>query len=505
MAWGVLRRTLLLPAFAALAGLPFGVAPAWAQAQPDARMAGLARLAARLRGLDADGLNPADYAIPADDMAASDLAGYVDQIGRSAARALTDLLHGRIASLPGRVDILRDRAALPLEPWLAELAGSADPAGVLDRAALLPPDAAALKAALAEARQRAALTFAPIPGGAALSDTIEPGAWDSVKIPLLRARMALTDPGVRRDAGNNYDASLVEAVKRFQASEGLEADGRIGRITLAALNRPLSAQLAQLRANLDMRRAAAVPGPERRVEVNIAHQRLAVIEAGRNLLEMNVIVGKPARPTPMLRVRLTAIQFNPRWGVPIRNMKEDLLPRFRRDARAMMEKGFRVYSVVNGQAVEIDATTIEWSRVNPERIPYIIRQDAGEANALGRIKFVIPNSDDIFMHDTPDRHLFRRPDRAFSSGCIRLEKPMELLEIAMTGMPGFDRPRIDKLLADRVTAGTAVRQVMPVRLHYTTAVVEDGRVALRPDIYGLDEAYARALDAPARMASAGVR
>jgi murein L,D-transpeptidase YcbB/YkuD len=148
---------------------------------------------------------------------------------------------------------------------------------------------------------------------------------------------------------------------------------------------------------------------------------------------------------------------------------------------------------------------VAWSRVNPERIPYIIRQDAGEANALGRIKFVIPNGDDIFMHDTPDRHLFRRPDRAFSSGCIRLEKPMELLEIAMTGMPGFDRPRIEKLLNDRVTAGTAVRQVMPVRLHYTTAVVEQGKVVLRPDIYGLDEAYARAMDAPPRMASAGVR
>jgi murein L,D-transpeptidase YcbB/YkuD len=488
--------------------MPFGMAPAWAQsvplAEPDARSAGLARLAARLRALDTDGLNPADYAIPPDDLAASDLAGYVDQIGRSAARALGDLLHGRVKSLPGRVDIVRDTAALPLEPWLAELVGSADPAGVLDRASLLHPDAAPLKAALAECRARVATGGWPqVPGGP--NDTIEPGSWDSVKIPALRARMAATDPAVRRDGTNGYDQPLVEAVKRFQASEGLEADGRIGRITLAALNRPPTVQVAQLRAALDLRRAMAAEPAERHIEVNVAHQRLAVIEAGRHVLEMNVIVGKPARPTPMLRVRLTAIQFNPRWGVPLRNMKEDLLPRFRRDARAMMEKGFRVYSVVNGQPVEVDPTTVAWSRVNPERIPYIIRQDAGEANALGRIKFVIPNGDDIFMHDTPDRHLFRRPDRAFSSGCIRLEKPMELLEIAMTGMPGFDRPRIEKLLNDRVTAGTAVRQVMPVRLHYTTAVVEQGKVVLRPDIYGLDEAYARAMDAPPRMASAGVR
>ena len=502
------RRILLLPALAAFAGLPFGgllaqVAPLVAPEIDAARGQGLARLAARLRRLEEDGLNPADYAIPADSQLASDPAGYLDAIGRAATRALTDLLHGRVRSLANRPDLQRDTNALPLQPWLTELAASPDPAAVRDRAALLHPEAAPLKLALAEARARvAAGGWGTIPGGP--NDTIEPGSYDAVKIPALRARLAATDPSVKRD-GNGYDAALVEAVKRFQAAEGLEADGRIGRISLAALNRPATAMVNQLRAALDSRRAMAAPVTERRVEVNIAHQRLAVIENGRPLLEMNVIVGKPARPTPMLNVRLTAIQFNPRWGVPLRNMKEDLLPRFRRDARSMMEKGFRVYSVVNGQAVEVDPTTIEWSRVNPERIPYIIRQDAGEANALGRIKFVIPNSDDIFMHDTPDRHLFRRPDRAFSSGCIRLEKPMELLDIAITGMPGWDRPRVEKLLNDRITGGIAVRQVMPVRLHYTTAVVENGRVTLRPDIYGHDEAYARAMDAPPRMAAAGVR
>ena len=479
--------------------MPFS--PARAQ---EARAEGVVRLAARLRRLDEDGLNPADYAVPAESLANTDPAAYADQVGRSAARALADLLHGRVARLPNRPDLMRDVAAVPLEPWLAELAASAEPAMVLDRAAHLHPDAVALKQALAEARARVAAGGYPtIPGGA--PDTIEPGTSDPVKIPALRARMAATEPGIRRD-GSYSDGPLQEAVKRFQASEGLEADGRIGRLTLAALNRQPSAHVAQLRANLDMRRAMAAAPGERHIEVTVAHQRLAVLEAGRPpLLEMNVIVGKPARATPMLRVRLTAIQFNPRWGVPLRNAKEDLLPRFRRDPRAMMEKGFRVYSMQEGQAVEVDPTTIEWSRVNPDRFPYVIRQDAGELNALGRIKFVIPNSEDIFMHDTPDRHLFRRPDRAFSSGCIRLEKPMELLEVALSGMPGWDRPRIDRLLHDRVTAGVAVKQVMPVWLHYTTAVVEQGRLVLRPDIYGLDEAYARAMDAPPRMAAAGVR
>lgn len=107
------------------------------------------------------------------------------------------------------------------------------------------------------------------------------------------------------------------------------------------------------------------------------------------------------------------------------------------------------------------------------------------------------------MHDTPDRHLFRRPDRAFSSGCIRLERPMELLDAVLQGVPGWDRARVDRVLASRVTSGVAIPRSIPVRLHYTTAVVEGGEVRLRPDIYGLDEAYVRAMDSTrTRVASA---
>ena len=101
-------------------------------------------------------------------------------------------------------------------------------------------------------------------------------------------------------------------------------------------------------------------------------------------------------------------------------------------------------------------------------------------NALGRIKFVIPNTEDIYMHDTPDRGLFRRAERAFSSGCIRLEKPMELLDIALQGAAGWDRARVDRVLESRQTSGVAVPRSIPVRLHYTTVTVEGGRGAHPP-------------------------
>ncbi len=131
---------------------------------------------------------------------------------------------------------------------------------------------------------------------------------------------------------------------------------------------------------------------------------------------------------------------------------------------------------------------------NRNYFPYFVRQDAGERNALGQIKFVMPNNDAIFMHDTPDRHLFSRGQRAFSSGCIRLERPMELLSAALSGTAGWDRARADRVLASRATTSAGLARSIPVRLHYTTVIVDGGRVIMRPDIYGLDADYARALD-----------
>jgi murein L,D-transpeptidase YcbB/YkuD len=209
---------------------------------------------------------------------------------------------------------------------------------------------------------------------------------------------------------------------------------------------------------------------------------------------MAVIVGKPQRATPLLSVTMTTVQFNPPWGVPERNAREDLLPKFRRDPRAMIEKGFRVYQYIGGERIEVDPLSVNWAAVNRERVPYFFRQDAGDFSALGRIKFIMPNSDDIYLHDTPDRQLFARRDRALSSGCIRLERPMDLLALVLDGTPGWDRAKADAVLDSKQTSAVGMRRPLPVRLVYQTVMVEQGQVRLRPDIYGLDAAYARALD-----------
>lgn len=449
------------------------------------------RLAARLRKLRQDGLDPLAYAIPPDAMGSAEPASFHAAVYHAANAAMGDLVLGRVRQPSGRGDILRDPAT-DFARWQAELVGAAEPAGVIERAANLPEGAVALRAELAKA---AALVTAggwqPIPPGG----TIEPGMVDAARIPALRARLRAEDPvlAAARDGGESYDAPLEAAVRRWQAASGLEVDGKVGPISQALLNRPASARVGQLRAALDMRRNAAKPGDERRIEVNIPDYLLTVQEGERVLLRMNVIVGKPLRATPTMRARMTTVQFNPAWGVPERNAREDLLPRFRRDPAGMAAKGFRLYSVVGGERVEVDPGTVDWSTVRVDRFPYLIRQDAGDGNALGRIKFIMPNSDDIYLHDTPDRSLFARPDRAFSSGCIRLAQPDALLTIAFDGM-GWDAARIQRAYDGRQTQSVGLRRTLPVRLHYTTATVEGARVRVRPDIYGLDAAYVRELD-----------
>lgn len=473
------RRDVMLGL--AVAGLA-AAAPRRASA---ASRTALENLTHRLEALGEDGLDPRHYDLPG-----------VAPMSRAEA-ALRDLVLGRVASLPGRADIRRDAARADFPAWRDRLFASADPASVLDQAAMLHPDAVPIKAALARFLATAARGGWPgIEGN--LTSTLEPGSHDAARVGQLRARLALLDPEVLRGAAAEspvYDARLEEAVRRFQATEGLEADGRIGRLTWAALNTPVEAKIAQLRVALDMRRGLAAP-PERRIEVNIPHFRLRLTDAGRVVQDMAVVVGRTDRQTPMLDVRLVAVQFNPPWGVPDRNAREDLLPRFRREPGRMQALGYRLYQRIDGELTEIDATTVDFSAYSKDRFPFIIRQDPGEANALGRIKFVMPNRDDIFMHDTPDRHLFRRAERAFSSGCIRLERPMDLLAEAFSGMPAWNQERFDRVLDSGVTQGISLVRPIPVRLHYDTVVVEAGNVVTRRDIYGLDAAYLRALDAP---------
>lgn len=494
----ILDRRLMMGGVAALAFSAARPARAQWSAVPEAML----RLNERLRGLDADGLDPAWYGVPPREVAMTDPAAFQSATQNAARLALADLLQGRAAIPAGRIDIRRDTAAQPLNAWTGELSGSAEPAQVITRAANLPAGQAALRTAMAEARAREARGGLPtVPTGG----TIEPGRF-SDRVPALRARLAATDAALAAAPvaePEMYDAALVEAVRRFQAAAGLEPDARVGSGTQAALNRTPAMDVRALRIAMDMRRAAPNPGRERRIEVNIPDFMLHVYDGDTVVLDMPVIVGRPARATPLLATRLTSVQFNPPWGVPIRNAVEDKLPLLQRNPLALTRNGTRIFQRVDGESVEVDPTTVDWRSYSRTNFPFFMRQDPGEANALGRIKFIMPNGEDIFMHDTPERNLFARPERAFSSGCIRLGRPMDFLAMAVEGMDGWDRARGQRSVSEGRTFAIGLRRQPSVRLVYRTTVVENGQARIRPDLYGHDEVYWRAMErGPARPMAA---
>jgi len=491
-------RRLFLGGLAALTAAPAAAraqGAAVAQAVPTRTLAAspeaLRRLGERLMRLEEDGLDPRWYGLT------PGTTPDAHQVAHAAAGALTDLVQSRAGVPAGRVDIRRDNSPAVLNQWFQQIIEAAEPAEVIERAALSHPDMAPLKAALAGARARAGSSWPRVPD--IQGRILEPGATDAQRVPAIRQRLALTDPAFAANPGDGpvYDERLQEAVRRFQSQSGIDPTARVGPATIAAFNRSPHASVTQIRAALDMRRGIAAHGRDRRIDVNIPDFRLLVTEDGRTLMDMAVVVGRPARATPMIVTRMTSVQFNPPWGVPMRNAREDLLPRLRRDPTSLQARGFRIFQRVEGQIVEVDPTTVDWRAVNPDRFPFFIRQDAGDANALGRIKFNMPNNDDIFMHDTPERHLFRRTDRAYSSGCIRLAQPMDFLMLALDGTEGWNRERVDRTLASRQTIVATLRRQPPIRLHYNTVLVENGQVRSRPDLYELDAAYVRAMDARA--------
>ncbi len=289
-----------------------------------------------------------------------------------------------------------------------------------------------------------------------------------------------------------FDATLDAAVRLFQARHGLAVDGVVGAATLAALNVPVAARIDQLRVNLERRRWLGREPDERHLLVNIARYRVVLVEAGEVTWETRAVVGLPYRQTPVFRADMRYLVFNPTWTVPPGILARDLLPELRRDPAALERRNMEVLDL-DGRPV--DATDIDWALARPGRFPYLLRQRPGPNNALGQVKFMSPNPWHVYMHDTPDRDLFGHTERTFSSGCVRLERPLELAERLLAGT-AWDRAAIDAALAEGRPRTVHLPEPVPVLTLYATAVAEAGRVLFLPDVYDRDARILAGLEAP---------
>lgn len=317
---------------------------------------------------------------------------------------------------------------------------------------------------------------------------LKPGQTDE-RVVLLKQR--LMGPG---DYSPVYDDDLRREVVAVQRLAGLEPDGIVGDNTLQILNATRVSWIDRIDANLERWRWLPRKAPNTYIRVNIAAYTLRVIDGDSTPVSMNVIVGKPYRRTPVFTETVKYIVLNPYWNVPYSIATEDKLPLLKADAAAQARKGFEAKP--QGSDVFVPVDTIDWSGVSKRSFNYLLRQKPGDANALGQMKFMLPNPFAVYLHDTPGRELFRKQERSFSSGCIRLEHPLELATWLLTRDGSVQATRLEAILASGDTTTIYLKTPVPVFLVYFTALVaDDGEVAFRRDIYGRDKMLIEALRA----------
>lgn len=329
-----------------------------------------------------------------------------------------------------------------------------------------------------------------IPSGA----TLRPGDTDR-RVPLLRTLLMRTgDLAKVSIKTNQYDQQTRAALTTFQLRHGLVEDGVVGPKTLAALNVSVEERIRQIELNLERWRWMPKSFGRRHIRVNVADFSLEVIEDGELVMQMPVIVGTQYRKTPVFSARMTYLEFAPYWTVPPTILREDKLPKIKRNPAYLEEEHFRIIPKEGGD-MTIDPQEIDWESVKASTFPGFLRMEPGPWNPLGRVKFMFPNRYNVYLHDTNEDSLFDNNIRSFSSGCIRVKDPRKLAAYLVEDDLGSER--LSELFTVTVPEKVSITP-LTVHLQYWTAWVDRrGLVQFRPDVYYRDLDLEVALTEPA--------
>lgn len=323
--------------------------------------------------------------------------------------------------------------------------------------------------------------------------SLKPG-MDNATVAQLRARLVAGGYlAAQHPPRTIYDDAVIAAVKKYQSEQYLGADGVAGATTLAALNVPVEARIDQVRVNMERARWLLYKLQGTFVIVDIAGYKVALYRDGKAIWRSRVQVGKPFRSTPVFQSEITYVTFNPTWTVPPTILVQDMLPKIRSNPGYLAANRIRV---LDREGHVLDPAGVDWD--NPRGLT--LRQDAGAENSLGQVVIRFPNDYAIYLHDTPHRELFAKPFRATSSGCIRVENPLQLVELLFNDPVRWNAAGIQARLANGKTENIRLPVKVPVLLAYWTVdLSNDGRVIFKPDIYGYDSAVLRGLNRPSQL------
>lgn len=317
-----------------------------------------------------------------------------------------------------------------------------------------------------------------------------------VRVAALRSRLIVSgDLDESTDDHSLFDQVLEQGVRRFQKRHGLDIDGIVGPATLAALNVPVEEHIRQIKVNMERWRMLPHDFGRRYILVNIPNFELGVVEDDQILMTMRVVVGRTSRRTPVFSGTMTYMELNPYWHIPPTIAREDILANIWKDPEYLLKTNIRVFKNWKAQAPEINPDSIDWSQITAKNLSFKLRQEPGPSNALGRIKFMFPNKFDVYLHDTPARALFKKTKRSSSSGCIRVEKPIELAEYLLRDDPKWTHEEILAAINSNKRQVVLIREPIAVHVLYRTAWVdEDDTIHFRDDIYGRDKMLDEALN-----------
>lgn len=305
----------------------------------------------------------------------------------------------------------------------------------------------------------------------------------------IKKRLYLTKdlkelPEKRNKKSEYFGEKLELAVKRFQYRHGLIEDGIVGNRTLAALNVPVAVRIKQLELNSKLIYNLFDVYLKRYLLINIPGFELRVIDDGSQVLKAKVIVGQKENKTPVFNKEMTYLVFNPPWKIPINKTVKDIIPIIKQDPGYLERENIIVFESWEDNARKLDPAHIDWDQFTVDNFDLKLQQKPGPDNELGKVKFMFPNKHLVYIHDTPHKYLFDYKYRAFSSGCIRVQKPIELALYCLQDKPGWNLEKIEEVLNKGETLKVELEEAIPVYIVYWTAWVDDkDLIHFRHDIY----------------------
>ena len=318
---------------------------------------------------------------------------------------------------------------------------------------------------------------------------LEPGMKDAA-IPSIRERLSREgdyEPCRENNETERYDECLLTAVKKFQARHGLTDEGYIGPLTRKALSEGAEEKVARIKLNLDRMKWVKRSHDRYQIWVNIPGYTMYVFDESELIESMKVIVGRKGHNTPVFYNRVRTIVLNPYWRIPASIIRHEMIPKLKKNRNYTNSKKIEIHTGYSEHSPRVNPHNVNWHKYGRRLPPYRFMQSPGTHNALGKIKYLFPNKYAVYMHDTNQPSLFSKDVRSLSHGCVRLHKPVELLETFSKMDPKIDFEKAEKTLEHNKKTPLRLSRSIPVDMIYlTTWVEDDGSVAFRDDIYGYD-------------------